>query len=194
MGAVGAIETMTGSSPQEAFGILCQQMQREYGEDPYNGTLSTCNLGRCVKRFGKYSETNKKQAYKLIDKAFEDGTAQKWRANYIDLGVKKYIVTEYKLKKMSNSPKYKIGYIVKSNVETDRYFSSKTEAYDYALKTAPRGGYLWIEKGYYLMEGNSRIAEVEANVKEYKKKPARIKAGAHVEEVHEYIFFGYAAE
>ena len=50
-------------------------------------------MGRCKKKFDKYSKKNENEAYKYID---EIGNGDKWVADYIDLGPVKYEVATYK--------------------------------------------------------------------------------------------------
>jgi len=69
-----------------AFDKLKQKALYEHGYCTYNGTISTCDLGKCMKTFDKPSAENIAAAYEFIE---NDDYGKKWVAQYIDLGVKR---------------------------------------------------------------------------------------------------------
>lgn len=68
MGAVNFIEDILAVSAREGFDILAEDARYVRGNDRYNGTISTCELGSCKLKFPKYLESNNKKAYSFIEK------------------------------------------------------------------------------------------------------------------------------
>ena len=88
MGAQNFVNRASGKRASEAYDKLYEEAVYEYGHDPYNGTISTCDMGRCTLSFKEYKEENEVKAYDHIK---EMGYGVKWTANYIDLGYDKKI-------------------------------------------------------------------------------------------------------
>ena len=199
MGATNFIHKVHGNDPYKLFEMLVSEAEREYGEDSYNGTISTCSYGNIVKRFDKYTVANEKKAMAYID---EKEGGQKWFANVIDLGVVQWEVTTIKKKTNSNSkPVYRMKYVVvqkKSYFEIEdlKGFDTKLEADNYALKEFvkhPNNNY-FVEKKSVKVSGDSVSTTFEKVVKVYKTKPNLKKLDNRViEPIHKYIIFGMAA-
>ena len=110
MGATNFVEEVTTTgSVQDAFDRLVSEYEREYGERAYNGTISTCSLGRCKLSFDKYSESNYKKAKNYIS---DNHYGSKWIADYIDLGVVGYKVIIVKKEILKNKPEYKLRFVI----------------------------------------------------------------------------------
>ena len=86
MGAQSFIHTKEATSPSEAFDELVDYATYKYGHDAYNGTISTCSLGRRRTPLNlkpKYCKENESIAYKFVQ---DNDNGEKWVADYIDLG------------------------------------------------------------------------------------------------------------
>ena len=84
MGAINFCNTESGKTASEAYNKLCEEAVYYYGHDPYNGTISTCDMGRCTLSFKEYESGNEDKAYHHILKEMDYG--EKRTANYVDLG------------------------------------------------------------------------------------------------------------
>jgi hypothetical protein len=83
MGACNFVLMANGKSASEAYNTLVDYAVYCYGHDPYNGTISTCDLGRCTLSFANYEAKNEAEAYEHV-KSRDYG--EKWVADYVDLG------------------------------------------------------------------------------------------------------------
>ena len=83
MGAECFYNRANGKNAKEAFNKLCDIAIHNYGNDPYNGTISTCDMGRCTLSFEKYESGN---AVKAMNHIKEMEYGRKWYADYVDLG------------------------------------------------------------------------------------------------------------
>lgn len=83
MGAEWFCNRASGKNAREAFDKLCEIAIHNYGNDPYNGTISTCSMGKCTLTFDKYESEN---VNKAIEHIKETDYGNKWYANYVDLG------------------------------------------------------------------------------------------------------------
>ena len=126
---------LSGYSANQVYADLVDECVSECGNDPYNGTFSTCNLVRMHKIADKFSEKNVKVGQKLLYDLMEKGEIGKWSAHGVDLGVDHYEIIRPKFKK--NTGKLKAMFCVTSN--SDRYserFDTLKEAQEYAMKMA----------------------------------------------------------
>lgn len=83
MGAEAFTHEVTALTPRAGFEALVKKAQYDYGHAPYNGTISTCEMGRCTKVFTQATPENMKKAYEYVE---EQNFGSKWVADYIDLG------------------------------------------------------------------------------------------------------------
>jgi len=83
MGACNFSNMATAKNAGEAFDNLVEDAVYEYGHSGYNGTISTCCLGRCTLSFKKFDKANIDSAYKHIE---DMDWGNKWTADYVDLG------------------------------------------------------------------------------------------------------------
>lgn len=195
MGAKEFANDVFSISAKEGFNYLVSEAIYEKGNDRYNGTISTCELGSCKLRFPKYLESNKKKAYDFIDK----NNSAKHIANYIDLGVFHYQVVTVKKVTLKNPPSYKLSYVVKAGVLEPvivKSFDNKTKADDYAVELQlknPERTYR-VTKEYVLVKGSSIVTEIKTETKVYKSKPnLKPMKNRVIQEVHKYIFYGWAS-
>lgn len=91
MGACSFVNEVIAATAEEGFRKLVENAIDRYGNDHYNGTISTCSMGRCTKIIdGKYTDKNRDEAYLHI-KANDNGS--KWSAHYVKAGIIGYRIT-----------------------------------------------------------------------------------------------------
>lgn len=203
MGSTNFVNQIVALSPQDGFKILRDYAVEEYGNDRYNGTISTCSMGRLKKSYAKYSERNEKLAYGLIE---DDNYGRKHSADYIDLGVVEYqVITLKKETVKSKQPVIRTKYTVKASkwdnfsISTSsivKYFDTKKEADDYALKLALRDNKEYeVHKEGIVIEGDTLQTRIVQEVKSYKTKPSlKPMPNRKILEYHKYLFYGWASE
>lgn len=199
MGAQPFTHLIEGSNPSECFERLVNDAIYEYGNDSYNGTISTCTLGRMTVLADKYSDTVLKRARKKVN---DDENGDKRVATVLDLGVVGYdIVTA---KKVPVKAKEKAEYRTKFVVLKEAYDSSKviatketkTEADEYAISQAlkePNFDYRVAKRPVKINKGSEYLTDIEISVKRVKTKPKKAPKNAVVSEAHKYLFYGWAA-
>ena len=79
MGAKNFDHLILAYNAGEAFNRLVEDAEYESGHDDYNGTISTCSIGKCTLKFDKYSATNQKKAEQHVEK---NDWRRKWFADY----------------------------------------------------------------------------------------------------------------
>ena len=57
MGKVFVVNSIKGQNAKKSFRELKENLEMEYGTNPYNGTLSTCDLGVKRANFTEYRGT-----------------------------------------------------------------------------------------------------------------------------------------
>ena len=66
MGAISFVHEIKGVSAKSCYDYLVECATYEKGHDTYNGTINTCSLGRCRKKYDKPTKTNIKNEYWLL--------------------------------------------------------------------------------------------------------------------------------
>lgn len=90
MGACSFMTTGYGKDYKDAYNNLVQDYKRMYGENPYNGTISTtygCSAFNCVINCNmgpNWTKTKEKKAYQIASKQLDAMEKRQCRA--IDLG------------------------------------------------------------------------------------------------------------
>jgi len=197
MGARSFIQTIKASSPGEAFQRLVSEATFEHGHSSYNGTVSTCSIGRCTLNFEKYLKANEKKAYAHIK---ANGNGSKYVADFVDLGVCEYVVrTTKKVVKKGVAPKYQMRYMVRPlSFEATRgtSFESLTKANAFARSQALKTGCEHeISKEYVLVSKSNGIASFTIEERCQTSKPkCKKNDNKAVIPVHKYWFYGFAAE
>ena len=203
MGATNFVETVLAKTAREGFESLSENARYEYGNDGYNGTISTCSMANRPFYIFKdsYKKSNDEKAMEMIE---NDDYGEKWLAKHIDLGVVEYkIIKPKKINTEKEKPKYTLAYTVKPidylcNQGRGYYnipsFKTKTEAVNKAMELASKdNAEYFVSKEYVLNEGNSEVARIELEEKSYKTKPKNIPKGCRLIEIHKYMFFGWAS-
>lgn len=185
MGSCSFIHVEDGINVGAAFSSAVADAICEYGKDPYNGTISTCNLGYCKKIADKYSKTVEKEAYKFVtDNDYGDG---KRVAYALDMGVSEYLVRTVKKVTKPSCVKYKVLDEFYHSVISS--FKTKQEAEQAAEKYA-------IKKGdpVFVMKEEGSSSHYYIEEKTYKTKPnLKPMKNREVLEIHKYMFYGWAA-
>ena len=197
MGAMGFNKSVTTRTAEDGFDFLTRAATFESGNDIYNGTINTCDMGGCVKKFDKLNQTTIKKATKIVE-AYEK---EKGVAYYINCGIEKMeLVTVENKRGNYKKPVYKEQYClyVKGKQsyggdtligDKDTLREAKKYAGDYALK---EGISVSIRKERKLMEGETSVAEVVIKRREIKTEPKTLKVNQKIEKYYRFVFFGSA--
>lgn len=189
-----------GTSPREVFDGLVQDAEYEYGHDSYNGTISTCSLGRMKKVADKYTKSVDDKAHKIIE---DEDYGEKWEARVLDLGVVRYEL--YSAKKVTHKAKrvaeYRQRFVVlnidpfgKDKVVS--HFATKKEADDEALRLIakyPKNDYAVAKRSININNGDDIVTDFKTEKKIRASKPKSVPKGSILREVHKYVFYGWAA-
>lgn len=202
MGACEFIHSVVGYSASEEFDKLVAAAEYDDGHEGYNGTISTCTLGRITKFSDICTPAVEKKAYKHIR---ERGCGEKWVANVLDLGVVGY--EQISVKKCAPSghkpAKYQQRFVVykwHNIANCEKYvedFATKPEADAYAAKMTlkdPNTEYTVRKRPIIVNGGNDAVTIFTIEKRELKTRPKTVKAGAVLKEKHKYVFYGLASE
>ena len=203
MGAISFVEAINASSAREGFNKLVKEAIYSHGNDSYNGSISTCSLGRITKLADKYTKSVEKKAWKKIE-AEDNGV--KWEARCLDLGIVGYeIISAKKIApKTQEKAKFVTKFVVCHNaypgVSDVKYFNTKTEADNYAMEMSLKGSgesgeYFVVKKPVNIEKSGSEVvSEFEVTkVRKTSKPKTTSKANQKVVEIHKYIYYGWAA-
>jgi phosphoribosylformylglycinamidine (FGAM) synthase PurS component len=198
MGACEFTESADAGNVREAFEGLCEDARYEAGHDSYNGTISTCSLGRCKMKFDTYTKANEEKARKIIEK---DGYGQKWVADYIDLGVVCYDVVTVKKKNTQYNAKYKQQFVVcdeaSLNPVRNYHYDTKPMADEKAMELtlqASGSADFIVRKMMVKLLGNDVVSRFMVEKKSYGGKPKlNPMKNRKIIEIHRYLFYGLAS-
>lgn len=209
MGAELFTMSAKGNDVKEVFDNLVEESLFMYGNNPYNGTISTTSLANEI-RLPKEVQKSKDKKKALGEVLMEDqyfGFVRKWETHYADLGAVHYESYVPKWVTDTRKPKIERGVrterkfsVVKkqNNTRTKTYqarnkFPNITEAKKYAKEQALKTG-----EEFTIMQhrSNDEMFQVGhmnliADGKTY-KTPRKLKTKV-VKPVNEFIFFVYAA-
>lgn len=198
MGMRSFYVTECGKDEHEAFSKLVEAAQREYGDDMYNGTISTTELvGAPVVIAKKFSDKSENAGSEYAKK---NNYGEKWESRCLDLGVKEYTVAT--VKKTHSRPRQSrvcLQYILeefKDGVVTaiGKPFEIREEAEDAAVQRAIENGTrVVVREADVLVQGKDVVTYMNADVQHYEKLPKDLPEGAVVSEIHVYGFYGWAA-
>lgn len=194
MGAIFFCHTICATSEKEGLDHLVQEAIETYGRDDYNGTISTCNGCRCVKRYDKYSDKNKTEATEIMLNMKKTLSTRDVRC--IDLGCVQYVVRTIKKENLNYTAEFKQKFVVRDySGRSHGTYDRKSEADESAIKLALEGKDVYVEKTQVQLSGNSKVATFNCINKLYKTKP-KLKSlpNRKIYEIHKYLFFGWAAE
>lgn len=197
MGAISFQKTAVAPTAGEGFNQLIEDAKYERGHNGYNGTISTCSLGSITKSFRKYDNDNKIIAREHI-RNLDNGV--KYRADVVDLGVKYYIVRSVTVVQKEVTAEYKKMYAVCDfdgilRPWRKHVFEKKTDAVKCATTEALSGKEnVRVRKMPILMDGNDITTEIQVTEKRYDCKPSKVGKNCEIVEMHEYIYYGWAAE
>ena len=190
MGAEKFTTSCIARTAKEAYDYLVKIAEEEYGRDAYNGTISTCDLGKCIK------------AYKVYDKDMEEferyrlSGFEKYVAKYIDLGVVYVDLVTVTSEPKNTDAKFAMKHVVYADCERTQFaFDSKKDAVYKAVEIAlATGADTDVHKEYVRVSGQSCETSVTVRKQRLNEPPTRrLKKNESVIEYHKYLFYGYAA-
>jgi len=199
MGAVNFYVTECGIDECEAFDKLVTEATLQYGEDEYNGTISTTELvGDPVVIAREFSDESENAGYEYAKK---NDYGEKWESRCLDLGVTEYIVTTVKKTVIRERATlvFETRYILEEIrdgviASVGEPFKTKQEAEDAAIKRAIESGTRVVASRTKVpTKGRDVVSYVDPDVQHYKKLPKDLPEGASVAEIHMYGFYGWAA-
>lgn len=199
MGAVNFYLTECGKNEREAFDKLVTEATLQYGEDEYNGTISTTELvGDPVVIAKKFSDESENAGYEY---AKEHNYGEKWESRCLDLGVTEYIVTTVQKTLIQDrvSPVFETRYILEEFTNgvvrsVGKPLETEQEAEDAAMKRAIESKTRVVVREVKVpVKGKDVVSYVDPDVRHYEKLPKDLPEGATVSEIHVYGFYGKAA-
>ena len=196
MGAASFMHIEEGFSIREVFERLGNEATRCHGSDPYNGTISTCSLGRCARSYPEWSKALENQVVNDLNNRINSW--HKRFADYVDLGVCGYMVVTVKKTNATYTAKYKQKFVVYDRFGTKTFgaFDTKPLADAAAVKLAlnnPNGDY-GVKKTMVKLEGNDEVSRFTVEQKRVQKKPRAADApNVRVYPIHKYVLYGFAA-
>ena len=202
MGAEAFMHKIESYDVRTAFDALVQDAITEYGDRSYNGTISTCSLGRCRVLSDVYSKQIEKQAMKIVE---QEDYGRKWTASVLDLGVVGYdVITATKQtpdikKKAEYKTKYAVLYYPPTYPLQEKMiasFDSKKDADQEALKFAllhRDNTYFVAKRPVNINGGDDIVSRIKVDVVRKKTKPSTQGVNKTVKPVHVYIFYGLAS-
>ena len=199
MGAVNFYVTECGIDECEAFDKLVTEATLQYGEDEYNGTISTTELvGDPVVIAREFSDESENAGYEYAKK---NDYGEKWESRCLDLGVTEYIVTTVQKTLFQDrvSPVFETRYILEEFINgvvrsVGKPFETEQEAEDAAMKRAIESGTrVVVCKVKVPTKGREVVSYVDPDVQHYEELPKNLPEGAVVSEIHMYGFYGRAA-
>ena len=181
---------------RDAFREVKEENTMEYGNDPYNGTLSTCSLVRIRLNDNPYSKKREKE---ILSEINEDNLG-KGEAYGYSLGIVGYELVTVKYDTLNNKAAFKKQFIV-SYRKPNEYgnfkeviFSDKNKAKQFAMKCAMDGFVnVSIDNKYVLESGDSKIGRVHKEVKIVKTPPKTLKDNQKCYPLYRYYFVGLAS-
>ena len=189
-------EYTEAASPEEGFARLVAEAKSLYGDDPYNGTISTCNLGRVVHIADKYSTAAENKAAAWMKKY----PGQKWVAACLDCGVTAYRkVTVKKATAPAKGTVYASRYVLSEKSHgrnvSEKIFERKEDAEHEEFRLAAKHpeNLCRITRTKVLVAGTEATVTFEPHVENTGKKPKETK-NSKVVPIHRYIYYGLAAE
>lgn len=199
MGAVNFYVTECGIDECEAFDKLVTEATLQYGEDEYNGTISTTELvGDPVVIAREFSDESENAGYEYAKK---NDYGEKWESRCLDLGVTEYIVTTVQKTLIQDrvSPVFETRYILEEFINgvvrsVGKPFETEQEAEDAAMKRAIESKTRVVVREVKVpVKGKDVVSYVDPDVRHYEKLPKDLPEGATVSEIHVYGFYGRAA-
>ena len=197
MGSVSFCKTVIAENASDAFEELVDEAREDYGRNRYNGTISTCSMGRLRRSFDVYNKKNAKEAYDYIS---ANNNGAKGVADYIDMGVKHYVICETKTTPHKADAKFCTKYVLygddgplrPSNKYTfDDYSAAKKAANEEAVV---RRQDISVEKIPVKQSGTTTKCRVTVTERIVEKKPKSSKKGQRIVPMHVFCFYGWAAE
>lgn len=212
MGATTFVQDERGTNVNEVFEMLVNDAKSMYGEDPYNGTISTTSLGREIHLPNEVlsAKDKDKAINEFLSKNSDFGFTNKWETRYANLGVVHYEAFTPKWEQDEIKPERKKGVRTESKFsvvprsdrktrpftkayQANNKFETLAEAKNFAKKRSlETGKEMTITKhrsnGEMFQLGHMKLV---SDGKTYKKsKKLKTKT---FKPVYDFLFFVYAA-
>ena len=200
MGAYYFCYTEDGTDAEEVFGKLCRNAEREYGDNMYNGTISTTSLRHIHHNDKPYTKTYENKMYKRYGSS-DNGS--KWSCDCEDLGIIGYEVKKLTHKRVPQGKGayitiYKVISIDDYDSDIGKAFPSKKEAEEYLKNHFAEytGTVEIVEKKIWKpsCDGTKTVGTYKVETRVVKKKPSRPAKESIITPIHRYMFHGWAAE
>lgn len=197
MGMISFYVTECGKDEREAFNKLVAEAMKEYGEDEYNGSISTTELvGDPVVIAKEFSAESEHAGYEYAKK---NNYGEKWESRCLDLGVKEYIVTTVKKTHSRPRPSRVCTQYVLEELKDGvaafigKPFEIREEAENAAMQRAIENGTCVVVRETHVLVKGNVVTYMNSDVQHYEKLPKDLPEGAVVSEIHVYGFYGWAA-
>lgn len=202
MGAEVFLHNIEAYDASSAFTTLVRNAEDEYGDRSYNGTISTCSMGRVRILSNTWSESVEEKAMKIVE---DEDYGHKWTASVLDLGVVGYdvITTTKTAPTIKKKAVYKTQYAVMCippsypiQEKFEKGFDSKKDADAYAIKLAlehQENEYFVAKRPVNTNNGDDVVSKIKVSVVRKEKKPRSTPKNGVVRPVHKYIFYGWAS-
>lgn len=180
MGACSFIKRGKGKSIQEAYTDLCDYAEQEYGQDMYNGTISTTDG---FSDHTAYFKNSKKDYRAYIDENIDKLS----KRQCVGICIKPPVENKNKIKSVvthtvhKGTRKWDLRYVVQTRERTIGSYTTKGTAVEVARQHTEKTQ----ERTTVVVEKVSNMPTEVAKI-EYKKSDK--------ESPGEYVFFGWAAE
>lgn len=194
MGAIYREEVVHALNVKDAWEILMEVEDRDYGTDSYNGSFNKCSLRRCLKKFDKWNDKTKKEVEEFMSTDEFDSKLEKWEADYIDCGVEEFFRDKL-VKKATGNPAPKFENVFRLHwtdcmgKKQSKDFKDRPEAEAHILDLF----YLNSDSIYLTKEKkaitDNKICDYSRETKTFKNRPKD-----NYKEMHRYIFVGYCPE
>lgn len=199
MGATNFAITWIGTDYKDGYRILCAENEREYGYDPYNGTISTTHLSR--RNPTKIAERNSATADRKAKKFLEDHDyGEKWECRVLDLGIVGYEVSKFvKVPHTTADAQFQTRYIAYADELEIGTYKTATEARAalekaIALPRYAKTEFFHVEKKAVKVAGKSTTTcAYERQTRVAKTKPKTTPKGATITPIHKFVYYGWAS-
>lgn len=203
MGAVSFMQCGYGENYKDVFNDLVNEATYEYGNNDYNGTISTCFISSYKKMADVYSASVEKTARKLAAGNMDD--VYKRNCVVLDLGIVHYEIVKVKkiIPKITRKAEYKQKYAVMRWEDNEifskmiKHYDTKKEADADAIRRSlknPNDSYFVVKRMINTNNGDDTVTQFKTEIIKRKTKPKTIPEGCIVKEIHKYLFYGVASE
>lgn len=195
MGASSFVNEVIAATAEEGFRKLVENAIDRYGNDHYNGTISTCSMGRCTKTINTKFDENK-HYNEAIEHIRSNDYGSKWVANYVKAGIVNYRVTTVEEIVVKHGDAKSI-YVIYDRTTKKQVASSydKLKSKEIAMEYAKNnpGVSLYIRREtIYSNRENDDLYRYKTTTR-FVDKPIKGKKNELCVPVYKFYFYGWAA-